>query len=200
MRYDAAHKNRTRARILETASLAFRERGVMATGVDEVMRRAGLTHGGFYAHFRNKSELVAAACAAGFESAVENLNRIARLPTPRARVRALVSSYLGVKHRDNPAAGCLIAALGGEASRLDAESRAVYSEALLRHRSRFAEALRLSDDPVENSRRVTSLLSLLVGALLFARSVNEPAESDRILFETKQTALELFAPSPAKRV
>lgn len=193
MRYNAAHKERTRARILEAASLAFRQRGVVATGVDEVMGRVGLTHGGFYAHFRNKSDLVAAACTAGFDSAIENLDRIARLPTVRARVRALVGSYLGRTHRDNPATGCLIAALGAEASRLDRRSREIYSQAFQRHRERVADALRLCSDEKANQREVTALMSFLVGALLFARSVNDPAESDQILLESRETALRLFA-------
>ena len=59
MRYPPAHKHATRRRIVDAASQAFRERGVAETGVDEVMRRAGLTHGGFYAHFRDKTELIA---------------------------------------------------------------------------------------------------------------------------------------------
>jgi TetR/AcrR family transcriptional repressor of nem operon len=161
------------------------------------MRRAGLTHGGFYSHFRNKSDLVAAACVAGFESAAENLNRIGRLPTPRARVRALVGSYLGPRHRDNPAAGCLVAALGAEASRLDDESRDAYSQAFQGHQRRVAEALRLSPEEFENTRRVTALLSFLVGALLVARSVRETSASDQILAQAKETALALFA-EPSK--
>jgi TetR/AcrR family transcriptional repressor of nem operon len=161
--------------------------------VDEVMRRAGLTHGGFYSHFRNKSDLVAAACVAGFESAVENLDRIARLPTSRARVRALVGSYLGPRHRDNPAAGCLVAALGAEAWRHHHESRDAYSQAFQGHRRRVADALRLCPDESENTRRVTALLSFLVGALLVARSVREPSASDQILAQARETALALFA-------
>ena len=73
MRYPPEHKTATRRRILEAAGQAFRERGVAETGVDEVMRRAGLTHGGFYAHFRDKTELLAEACAAAFDTAVPNL-------------------------------------------------------------------------------------------------------------------------------
>src|ERR1051325_655142 len=77
VRYPPTHKHATRRRILEAASQAFRERGVAETGVDEVMRRAGLTHGGFYSHFRDKSELVAEACTSAFDEAVPNLDRIA---------------------------------------------------------------------------------------------------------------------------
>jgi hypothetical protein len=87
MRYPRAHKEATRRRILEAASQAFREHGVAETGVDEVMRRAGLTHGGFYAHFRDKTELIAEACAAAFDAAVPNLQRIAAGATPAARAR-----------------------------------------------------------------------------------------------------------------
>ena len=81
MRYPANHKHTTRRRIVEAASQAFRERGVTETGVDEVMRRAGLTHGGFYAHFRDKTELIAEACRSAFDEAIPNLSRIAAQPT-----------------------------------------------------------------------------------------------------------------------
>jgi TetR/AcrR family transcriptional repressor of nem operon len=195
MRYPSDHKLATRRRILEAASAAFREKGVAATGVDEVMRRAGLTHGGFYAHFRNKNELVAEACATGFEMGQENLARIAALPTRRERVRLLVASYLSAHHRDNRAGGCLVAALGFEASRPGVRARRGYAEALQLHRARLAAALRLHEDPVENDRLTTSLLSLLVGALILARSLPDEDASRQVLAQTRTTALALFAPA-----
>ena len=194
MRYPSDHKTATRRRILQAASEAFREKGVVATGVDEVMRRAGLTHGGFYAHFRSKNELVAEACATGFAMGQENLARIAALPTRRDRVRVLVSSYLSVKHRDNRAGGCLVASLGGEAARPGGRVTSGYAEALQQHRVRIAEALRLHDDRAENERLATALLSLLVGALIIARSLSDEAASRQVLVQTRETALQLFAP------
>jgi TetR/AcrR family transcriptional repressor of nem operon len=194
MRYSTDHKVSTRTRILRAASEVFRERGVASTGVDEVMRRAGLTHGGFYAHFRGKAELVAEACAIGFDAGRENLARIAALPTTRDRVRALVWSYLSPRHRDNPAEGCLIAALGLEVARPGAEARAGYSSALQQHRTRVAEALQLSSDEKENLRLATALLGQLVGALVIARSLEDPVESESVLAQARQTALEHFAP------
>lgn len=196
MRYSTDHKNATRRRILQAASAAFRERGVAATGVDEVMRRAGLTHGGFYAHFRDKNELIAEACATGFEMGQENLARIAALPSRRARVRALVASYLSAHHRDNRAGGCLVAALGFEASRPGGRARRGYAEALQLHRGRLAAALRLHDEAGENDRLTTSLLSLLVGALILARSLPDEEASRQVLAHTRTTALALFAPPP----
>ncbi len=194
MRYPAEHKTATRRRILEAASAAFRERGVAATGVDEVMRRAGLTHGGFYAHFRSKSALVAEACATGFDMGAPNLDRIAALPTARQRVRALVASYLSPHHRDNRAGGCLVAALGHEAARPDGRARRDYGDALQRHRARVVAALRMHPDPAENERLATSLLGLLVGSLIVARSLPDEASSRAVLAQTRDTALALFAP------
>ena len=182
MRYPRNHKEATRRRILDAASQAFREKGVAETGVDEVMRRAGLTHGGFYAHFRDKTELIAEACAAAFDAAVPNLERIAAASTPAARARLLIDSYLGARHRDNRGSGCLVVAVGADMIRLRGAARTGYARGFAQHLDRLAEALRLHPDPKLNRERVTQLMSSLVGALLFARAVDDPGQSDAMLF------------------
>lgn len=187
VRYSPTHKLVTRQRILDAASQAFRERGVAETGLDEVMRRAGLTHGGFYAHFRDKTELIAEACAAGFAEAVPNLDRIGRLPTAAARARLLIDSYLSERHRANRGSGCLIVAVAADMARLDGPARRGYSQAFSRHLDRLEKALRLSDDLEVNRARVTLLMSSLVGALLFARAIDDPIESRRILHSMRRT-------------
>ena len=181
MRYPPAHKHATRRRIVEAASLAFRESGVVETGVDAVMRRAGLTHGGFYAHFRDKSELVAEACAAAFDEAVPNLDRIAARPTSAARARLLIDSYLSTRHRNNRGSGCVVVAVGADATRLRGAARTGYARGFALHIDRLAAALRLSRDPQRNRDRVTHLMSSLVGALLFARAVEDAAQSEAML-------------------
>ena len=195
MRYSTAHKTSTRSRILHAASAVFREKGVAASGVDEVMRRAGLTHGGFYAHFRDKSELVAEACATGFATGQVNFARIAALPTRRARVRALVASYLSPRHRDNPSGGCLVATLGAEATRAGAPARQGYAVALQQHRRRLAAALGLAADEAESERLATALLGQLVGGIILARSLGDPEASAAVLRQVRRTALEHFAPA-----
>src|SRR4051812_31971997 len=150
------------------------------------MRRAGLTHGGFYAHFRDKSELVAEACASAFDAAVPNLDRIGALPTAAARARMLIDSYLAVRHRDNRGSGCLVVAVGADMARLRSAGRAGYSRGFTRHLDRLAAALRLSRDPAKNRERVTHLMSSLVGALLFARAVDDAAASDAILHSMRR--------------
>jgi TetR/AcrR family transcriptional regulator, transcriptional repressor for nem operon len=181
MRYPPAHKEATRRRILEAASQTFREKGVAETGVDEVMRRAGLTHGGFYAHFTDKTELIAEACAAAFDAAVPNLERIASGATPAARARLLIDSYLGTRHRDNRGSGCVVVAVGADFARLRGAARAGYARGFAQHLARLATALRLDPDPQQNKERVTLLMSSLVGALLFARAIDDPVQSEAML-------------------
>ena len=196
MRYASTHKIFTRKRIVDAASQAFRERGVAETGLDEVMRRAGLTHGGFYAHFKDKAELVAEACSAGFAEAVPNLHRIAALPTPRARARLLIDSYLSERHRRNRGSGCLIVAVAADMARLDGPARRGYSGAFALHIERLERALRLSPDPEENRDRVTQLMSSLVGALLFSRAIDDPRESQRILHAMRRMLRAGFGGGP----
>ena len=186
MRYPPNHKLVTRRRIVAAASAAFRERGVENTGVDEVMRRAGLTHGGFYAHFSDKAELVAEACAEAFDAAVGNLERIAAQPTAAKRARLLIDSYLSARHRDNRGSGCLVVAVGADMARLDGTGRKGYARGFARHLDRLCEALQLARDESKNRDLVTHLMSSLVGALLFARAADTPERSDALLSSARR--------------
>ena len=192
MRYPPSHKHATRRRIVAAASAAFRERGVEGTGVDEVMRRAGLTHGGFYAHFQDKSELVAEACVEAFDEAVVNLDRISAQPTAAKRVRLLIDSYLSSRHRDNRGSGCLIVAVGADMGRLTGAARTGYSRGFVRHIDRLCAALRLARDPDENRDRVTHLMSSLVGALIFARATEDVSRSDALLASSRRMLRKTF--------
>lgn len=196
MRYPASHKLETRRRIIAMASAAFRECGVEGTGVDEVMRRSGLTHGGFYSHFADKSELVAEACAEAFQAAVVNLDRIAALPTPASRARLLIDSYLSQRHRDNRGSGCLIVAVGADMGRLAGAARTGYALGFARHLDRLGAALRLSENTDDNRDLVTHLMSALVGALIFARAMDDPTRSDALLTSSRRMLRREFCQSP----
>lgn len=200
MRYPATHKLTTRRRIVEAASQAFRERGVTETGVDEVMRRAGLTHGGFYAHFRDKTELIAEACGSAFDEAIPNLSRIAAQPTAGGRARLLIDSYLSKRHRDNRGSGCLVVAVGADIARLRGAAREGYSRGFRQHLNRLATALRLSEDSMSNREIVSHLMSSLVGALLFARATDDPAESSAMLHTMRRRLrAEFCVPGPKQK-
>src|SRR5271163_4233730 len=100
MRYPKDHKVKTRRRIVETAARAFREHGLEGVGVADLMAQAGLTHGGFYAHFASKDALVEAACRHGIATTVETLDFRARNAPPGDGLRAIVRAYLSRAHRD----------------------------------------------------------------------------------------------------
>jgi len=186
MRYGSEHKDKTRRRILAAASESFRERGLAESGIDEIMRRAGLTHGGFYAHFHGKDELVAEACISVFEDAVENLQRIATRRTRDERLRLFIDSYLSARHRDNRSSGCLVAAVGADIARLSGPARAGYERGFSGHLERLARALGLADNPVAALRLATELLGALVGTLLVARALGGTDASDSLLHSMRR--------------
>ena len=101
---------------LTSASREFRRNGIVATGLNDLMKAAGLTHGGFYRHFESKDQLVAEATTAAMERSLEGM---AAHPT----IKAAVAAYLSTRHRDNPASGCPLAAIGSELSRSDRKTR-----------------------------------------------------------------------------
>ena len=193
MRYPHSHKQTIRRRILGAAGRVFRERGVAETGVDDVMRAAGLTHGGFYAYFDGKAQLVAEASAEAFAAAIPNLDRIARAPTAAARTRLMIDSYLAARHRDNRGAGCFVVAVGADMARLKGELRTEYAREFSAHLDRLAAALRLSPDPGESREKSTQLLSALVGGLLLARAIEDPVRSDALLQAMRRRLRREFA-------
>jgi TetR/AcrR family transcriptional repressor of nem operon len=123
---------------------------------------------------------------------LDNLERIAAQSTPARRARVLIDSYLSLHHRDNPGTGCLIVAVGADMARFSGADRAGYSRGFERHLDRLCGALRLAEDPVRNRDRVNHLMSALVGALLFARAVDDPPRSAALLLSARRTLREEF--------
>jgi len=177
VRYEREHKRRTHASIVDAASRAFRAQGIERVGVGDVMARAGLTHGGFYAHFPSKDALVAEACTA---SLLESAGRLFESPDGTGTQRTLsqvIRAYLSRAHRDAPEAGCAIAALGGEIARHSPATRQAFTEAAQTYAERLATLL-----PEGAGRdEAWALLAGMAGTVTLARAVDEPALSDRIL-------------------
>jgi TetR/AcrR family transcriptional repressor of nem operon len=111
------HKAHTRARILAAAAAAIREKGPDGVAVAEVMDRAGLTHGGFYAHFASKDDLLAQALALTGEASLASLAAAADAASDGERLRAVVDAYLSPWHVAHVGEGCPVAALGPEVAR-----------------------------------------------------------------------------------
>src|SRR5579864_1433766 len=123
MRYSREHKAQTHARIVRRASVKLREKGAHGIGVADLMKDAGLTHGGFYAHFASREALVIEAFTHAMDRSTERWRKLAEQVPPEKRLARVVNSYLTTIHRDDPGSGCAIPALGAEIARESARTR-----------------------------------------------------------------------------
>ena len=189
MRYDQDAKQKTRERVLLEASKVMRHEGAQAVGVASVMARAGMTHGGFYAHFRSKNELLAETVELMIQQIRARYARITGdLPAADA-LRAYVTFYLSPQHRDNPVSTCPMPVLSADAARLGGAAQAIYSrglDALLAEMARHLRAAGVGDPDAVAS----SVAAELVGAMSLARAVGNPAQSDLILARSRHNVLD----------
>ena len=191
MRQSAEEKARTHERIVEIASARIRREGVEGPGVAEIMRAAGLTHGGFYKHFGSRDDLIAEAADHAYAYARRTLDRYANdEPDPFA---AWVDWYLSEEHRDDPGAGrCPVAALVGDAGRADDGVRAGYSEVVERYIVTLQAMLGGGEDA---RRQATIAVSTLVGSLALARTVDDDELSNEILRAAREALTHEPAPT-----
>jgi TetR/AcrR family transcriptional repressor of nem operon len=168
-----------RERILEAAARLFRERGFDGIGVADLMKEAGLTHGGFYGHFSSKEELIAEASARALTSTFALLSEQAERGAGDP-LSAVASSYLSSRHRDDPGTGCLLAALGPDVSR---QGRAVRRTVTDYVRSAVDLLTTLVPGKSKAARRqnAISTYATLVGTMVMARAVDDRALSQEIL-------------------
>ncbi len=117
MPWPSGHKAQTRDRIIQAASEAFLARGVSGVRIEELMASAGLTHGGFYAHFASKEELVGPALERASAQTLEMLSSMAGANDEEGPFLAAVDAYLSPAHLAHPERGCPVAALGAEVAR-----------------------------------------------------------------------------------
>jgi len=193
-RTSRAEKARTRKRLVEEASHAFRAHGVAGTSIPKLMEGIGLTHGTFYAHFDSKDALVAEAYARGLNETADNLlERAANAPSGRG-LNAVIDRYLSAAHRDDAAGGCVLPALAGEVRREPAVVRHAFTDELRRYFDRLAPLL-ANRDPEARTDGELILASGMVGAVLLARAVDDPELSDRILNACRDFYTAAFAPS-----
>ncbi len=178
-----------RARVVKTAAQLFRERGFEGVGVADLMKAAGLTHGGFYAQFDSKQHLMAEACGQALEES-EQMWREAFERAPKRPLAAIASHYLSRQHRDNPGAGCLVAALSIEAARQGPMVRAALTEATKRFIETLEQAVPGRSAKTRRKQALTSLAAM-VGAVTLARTVNQASLSEEILDAVRAQVAEL---------
>ena len=182
MRKSKQEATETRRRIVKAAAAKFRLNGIGATGLSDLMGAAGLTHGGFYRHFDSKEQLIAEACAAATESAMATFfsNK-----SPKNGLKGRVARYLSPAHRDDPSAGCPLAALGSEIARCDEKTRAAATQAFLKLVDILASGSSTTRPDVAR-RRALVAAATMIGALTMSRIVTDSQLSAAILRESKE--------------
>jgi TetR/AcrR family transcriptional repressor of nem operon len=168
-----------RKRILDTAAKLFRERGFDGIGVADIMKAAGLTHGGFYGHFSSKEELMAHACAHALAKSVDYWDATIER-TGGDPLKAMTKAYLSVQHRDNPGQGCVLAALGPDTYRQGAAVRRTFSAGVRSLVELIANLLPTKSQAAKRKQALATFSSM-VGAIVLARAVDDASLSDEIL-------------------
>jgi TetR/AcrR family transcriptional regulator, transcriptional repressor for nem operon len=183
--YTESHKARTHARIVESASRAFREHGVDGVCIADLMRAANLTHGGFYAHFRSKTALVAEAASRGMQESRRAFLASAEEANPKAPLREIIRRYVSRQHRDDAATGCAMPALVGEIARESDDVRHAFTAGVEDIVGGLA-AYTPGETTEERRDAALVLAAGMVGAVALARAVDDPELSDRILLATRR--------------
>ena len=191
MRYGPTHKEQTRLRVLGEAAAAIRTKGAERVSVAAVMTAAGLTHGGFYAHFESKDDLVAQAITHMFDSAYnDRFLNLTEGREPAAAIAGYVDSYLSPLHRFEPATGCPIPTLSGDLPNLSDRARARFTEGTERvvaGLTKLAKTLGAKDAEAI----AWSALAEMVGALALSRTVSDE-RADAILANSRASVKARF--------
>ena len=172
-------KEASHARIVEAASRAIRRSGYHGTGVADIMKAAGLTHGGFYAHFPSREAMLAeAADRAGCES-VEQMSRIAASAPPEHALQSMIGAYLSKEHVESVETGCATAALASEMPRQAPEVRRAATRRIKEMIDLVSRQLPDWGKPGAHEHALATVATM-VGALVLARAVDDPRLSDAL--------------------
>lgn len=193
MRYKASDKKQTHEKILQAAGRLFREKGYSGVGVDAIMAEAGLTAGGFYAHFDSKEALFSEVIKyiltnSPLSSSLENKDNTEWLIS-------LIKIYLSRWHKDNANQGCPLPLLTPDVTRSSNKTRNSYEQCL---ETFFLEiAQRMSKDPLQAKEQAIALTAQLVGGLMLARAISNEELSNQVLKACQKAALQICE-SPIK--
>jgi TetR/AcrR family transcriptional repressor of nem operon len=187
MRYSETRKDETHAKLVKIAGRALRENGPEGVAVAEVMKEAGLTHGGFYAHFKSKDALLIEALEEVFASSKRKFLRAIEGMPPRHALGAYIDFYVSARHRDDRASGCPVTALNSDLPRQSGAFRAAFdngTSAMVAGLERF-----IRDAGVEGDAHAlaASVLSAMAGAVAISRAVSDRVLSDQMLETARES-------------
>ena len=189
MRYSPEHTQETHDRIVRKASVRLREKGAHGIGVADLMKEAGLTHGGFYAHFDSREALVIEAFGYAMDRSMEHWRKITGEVSPEKRLALIAEAYLSALHRDNPGHGCSIPALGAEIARESPKTRKAFAGKLEEMIERLADCV--PNQPRKAARKqAIATLATMAGTMLLARIAGSGELSDEVLKAGRDSVLE----------
>jgi TetR/AcrR family transcriptional repressor of nem operon len=191
MRVTKQHAEQNRERVLDVASTLFRERGFDGISVAELMKQAGLTHGGFYGQFGSKDELMAEALDRAFDDALIHWRNVA-IEAEKYRagsaLRVVSKVYLSPDHCEQVGTGCVMAALATDAVRQSPSVRQRMTQGVQRFAHAMAKLFPNKAAEVQREKALAMTASL-VGALMLARAVDDPTLAEDILQATRKVVL-----------
>jgi TetR/AcrR family transcriptional regulator, transcriptional repressor for nem operon len=186
MRYSETHKAETHKRLLKLAGRALREKGPERLAVAELMGAAGLTHGGFYAHFRSKDALLTEALEWTFEESREKLRHMTEGLPPREALKVYIEHYVSPAHRDKAGAGCPIVALSSHLPRQSRRFRATFDagvKSLVADLAGWIKAAGIAD----NESLAAAIVAAMTGAVAVSRAISDKRLSDELLTATRDS-------------
>jgi len=183
-------KDVTHERIVDAAARAIRRSGYAGTGVADIMKDAGLTHGGFYAHFASREAMLAEAADRAGAEGVAAVARVAAAAPPRKALRALLRAYLSKTHVEGVETGCAVAALGSEMPRQAPEVRRAATRRIKEMIDLVARQSPEWGQPGAHQHALATVATM-VGALVLARAVDDPRLSDAL----REAALKHLTPT-----
>ncbi|HEU0173355.1 MAG TPA: TetR/AcrR family transcriptional regulator [Blastocatellia bacterium] len=194
MRYSLEHKAQNHENILSIAARSFRERGGDSSGIGTLMKKVGLTKGGFYRHFESKDDLFVEAVALAFDEMGRSMVEVAKSAPEGQALRAIIEHYLSARHADSPGTGCVVAALGPEFTRKPSSVRRRIEASLEAYRERLLPFVP-GQTREEKLAKFGLLFPSMAGVLTMARATSAPKKRERMLAEARNFFVKSFAES-----
>ena len=192
MRYSPEHKAQNHEKILSVAARSFREHGADISGIGTVMKKVGLTKGGFYRHFKSKDDLFVEAVARALEEMGRGTLEVAKSAPEGQALRAIIERYLSARHANSPGMGCVVAALGPEFTRKPLPVRKRIEALLDAYRERLLPFVP-GQTREEKVAKFQLLFPSMAGVLTSVRMTLSPQEREQILREARSFFIKCFA-------
>jgi TetR/AcrR family transcriptional repressor of nem operon len=192
MRYSTEHKAQNHENILSVAARSFREHGGDSSGIGTVMKKVGLTKGGFYRHFKSKDDLFLEAVARALDETGRGMVEVAKSAPEGQALRAMIERYLSVGHANSPGTGCVRATLGPELARKPAAVRRRIETLLEAYRERLVPFMP-GQTREEKMAKLRLLFPSMAGVLMMARVASTPQRREQLLMDARNFFIKCFA-------